>query len=188
MKEQNPELVGWITIPNIAIDYPVMQAKEDNDYYLTHDFHGNKDSHGTPFLDMNCKLGESENLIIYGHHMKDGTMFQNLKLYEDASFCEENPAIYFDTPDNSSTYEVRFVMILSGRETEDFPYHSCTRLNSEEAYEEFIAKCRQYSIWCSEDIPDFRDELLTLSTCEYSKQNGRLILVAQKLYSSLAGD
>ena len=181
LKEQNPELAGWITIPNTAIDYPVMQTVEDNDYYLKHDFQGNEDIHGTPFLDTNCKLGVSQNLIIYGHHMKDGTMFQNLMLYKDSAFCEDNPIIYFDTIDRSGIYELLFVMVMSEKDTEEFPYYKCINLTSEETYQGFFKRCSQYACWSSGEMPDYGEELLTLSTCEYSNKNGRLVIVARRV-------
>lgn len=180
LQQQNQELAGWIRIPDTEIDYPVMQTKEDNDYYLTHDFEREENVHGTPFLDVNCKIGESENLIIYGHHMKDGTMFQNLMLYEDPKYCESNGIIEFDTPEESQQYQVIFVMLLSEEDTGDFPYYKCTDLAKEELYQGFLTRCSQYAIWQSNDLPDPGTQLLTLSTCEYSRENGRLVVVAKE--------
>lgn len=181
LQEQNNELVGWIKIPDTSIDYPVMQTGSDNDYYLTHDFKKEKNVHGTPFLDINCEIGQSQNLIIYGHHMKDGTMFQNLMFYKDANYCKNNGTIYFDTPEKSEEYQVIFVLLLSEEETREFPYYKCIDLSKKEIYQGFLERCRQYALWHSDKLPKTGTPLLTLSTCEYSTENGRLVVVAKKI-------
>ncbi len=181
LKEQNDELAGWITIPGTVIDYPVMQTEEDNDYYLTHDFERSEDPHGTPFLDVNCRIGESENLIIYGHHMKDGTMFQNLMLYKDAGFCQSNGLILFETPGERAQYQIIYVLLMSEKDTEKFPYYKCVDLSMEEIYQGFLKQCSRYAIWSGEELPDPGTKLLTLSTCEYTNENGKLVVVAKQI-------
>lgn len=180
LQKQNQDLAGWLRIPGTNIDYPVMQTVEDNDFYLNHDFEGQEDPHGTPFLDVNCRIGQSENLIIYGHHMKDGTMFQNLMLYKNAEFCEKNGVIQFDTPIESAQYQLLYVLVISEKEAMDFPYYQYIDLPEEKNYEEFRNQCARYAIWSAEEISQTCGELLTLSTCEYSKENGRLVVVAAK--------
>ncbi len=179
MKEQNRDTVGWIEIPDTVINYPVMQTKEDNDFYLDHNFERSEDKHGTPFLDVNCRTDESDNLIIYGHHMKDGTMFQNLMLYKDTDFCEKNDDIKLYTPERNFNFRPVCVMVISSDETEDFPYYKYINFSDEKAFSDFFEKCRKYSIWISNDLPDYGEKLLTLSTCEYSKENGRLVVIAK---------
>ena len=182
LRQQNPELAGWLCIPGTKIDYPVMQTAEDNDFYLTHDFQREENAHGAPFLDVNCRIGASENLIIYGHHMKDGTMFRDLMLYKNADFCESNGTIEFDTPEQSAQYQVIFVMLLSAKNAEDFPYYQYTDLSDEADYREFLENCGKYARWQSEDAMDesaAAGGLLTLSTCEYSHRDGRLVVVAR---------
>lgn len=178
---QYPEMVAWITIPDTAIDYPVMQRTEDDDFYLSHDFTGEKEPHGAPFLDVGCKLGESENLVIYGHHMTDGTMFQNLMRYEDASFCRDSAPIQLHTLQQSREYRVLFVMLISVKEAEQFPYYRCIDLSDEQNYNAYLARCRQYALWSAEEMPEPGTPLLTLSTCEYSRRDGRLVVVAREI-------
>lgn len=180
LQNQNDELVAWIKIPGTVIDYPVMQTGSDNDYYLTHNFNKEEDAHGAPFLDVNCKIGESENLIIYGHHMKDKTMFQNLMLYKDADFCESNGTIEFYTPTESSKYQVIFVILITAEQAEKFPYYKCVDLSNDEVYEGFFQQCSRYAIWQSDDLPSAGTNLITLSTCEYSQTDGRLVVVASQ--------
>lgn len=181
LQKQNKDLAGWLRISGTNIDYPVMQTGEDNDFYMNHDFDGREDPHGTPFLDVNCRIGRSENLIIYGHHMKDGTMFQNLMFYKDAEFCEKNGVIQFDTPIESAQYQLLYVLVMSEKEAMDFPYYQYIDLSEEKIYEEFLNQCTRYAIWSAEEISQTCAELLTLSTCEYSKENGRLVVVAVKM-------
>lgn len=185
LQKQNGELVGWIRIPGTDIDYPVMQTGSDNDYYLTHAFNREENVHGTPYLDVNCKIGESDNLIIYGHNMKDGTMFQNLMNYKDPGFCESNGTIEWDTPEESEAYQLIFVMLISVGEAERFPYYQCIDLSYEEIYEGFLKQCSRYAIWQSDDLPAPGTKLLTLSTCEYSQTDGRLVVVAKKKEGSV---
>lgn len=180
LQGQNEDLAGWLRIPGTEIDYPVMQTKKDTDYYLNHDFEGNEDPHGAPFLDVNCRIGESENLIIYGHHMKDGSMFQNLMLYKDTDFCETNGTILFDTPQESAQYQVIFVLVMSEKDSEDFPYYQCMNLSKDEIYQGFLKQCKRHAIWAGTEMPETGTGLLTLSTCEYSSDNARLVVIAKR--------
>lgn len=179
LQQQNRELAGWIRIPGTEINYPVMQTESDNDYYLTHDFNREENVHGALFLDVNCSIRDSENLIIYGHNMKDGTMFQNLMGYKDADYCNANGRIRLDLPEESSWYQLLFVMLLSEADAEKFPYYKCIDLSNEEIYQGFLTQCSRYAIWQNGSLPEPGTRLLTLSTCEYSEENGRLVVVAQ---------
>lgn len=179
LKKQNRELIAWLRIPNTIIDYPVMQTKEDNDYYLTHSFDMNQDRHGTPFVDVRCRVGKSENVIIYGHHMKDGTMFQNLMLYKDAEFCKNNENIQLFTAEETFSYKVICVILIGEREMEAFPYFNYIDFQDAERFHEFWEKCGEYAVWKTEGPVVYGNALLTLSTCEYSKGNGRLVVIAQ---------
>lgn len=181
LKKQNSDLVGWIRIPGTVIDYPVMQNGSDDEYYLTHDFEKKENVHGVPFLDAACIPGKSDNLILYGHHMKDGTMFQNLMLYQDPAFCETNGTICLDILSESATYQVIFVLLITEEETRQFPYYQCTDLSDGEIYQGFLRQCSRYAIWQSKDLPSAGTKLLTLSTCEYTRKNGRLVVVAKQV-------
>lgn len=181
LQKQNKELVGWISIADTRIDYPVMQTDEDTDFYLSHDFEKKKENHGTPYLDVNCKVDKSDNLVIYGHNMKDGTMFHDLLEYRNADFCTQNGLIRFDTPEESGQYQVAFVMLISVKEAEEFPYHQAIKFENEESFNDYLQKCEKYAVWSSTQKPVFGAKLLTLSTCEYTKNNGRLVVVAQQV-------
>lgn len=88
--EQNPDFAGWITIPGTNIDYPVMQSIDNPNFYLKHAFDGSYSSYGVPYAQENCDLKLSDNIILYGHHMNDGSMFADLCKYESEDFYREH--------------------------------------------------------------------------------------------------
>lgn len=99
LKSQNQDIAGWIYIRGTTIDYPIVQGK-DNEEYLHQDFNKKKSSSGTIFLDNNCKKDfTSDNNIIYGHHMKNGTMFAQLLKFREKSFLKKHNEIMIFTPD-----------------------------------------------------------------------------------------
>ena len=97
LHEENPDCIGWLTIDGTRIDYPVMYRPGDKNYYLHRDFNGEYSANGCLFLAEECVLGDSDNLIIYGHHMNSGKMFADLEKYKDEGFYEEHPTILFRT-------------------------------------------------------------------------------------------
>ncbi len=180
LQEENGDLAAWIRIPNTHIDYPVMQSERDPDYYLHRDFDKREQYHGTPYLDVNCDLDESENLIVYGHNMKDGSMFQNLMKYREADFCRDNGLILFSTPEKTYEYQVCLVMLISGAEAEEFPFYRYTELSDESSYQEYLDKCKAYAIWTDEESLRSAAPLLCLATCEYSREDGRMVVIARR--------
>lgn len=101
LKSQNQDIAGWIYIRGTTIDYPIVQGK-DNEEYLHQDFNKKKSSSGTIFLDNNCKKDfTSDNNIIYGHHMKNGTMFAQLLKFREKSFLKKHNEIMIFTPDRT---------------------------------------------------------------------------------------
>lgn len=115
-RSENPSVIGWVTIPGTNIDHPIVQApQEDPDYYLSHDVHGDPNSHGCPYLDADCaELGLlSPNSVIFAHHMDDGSMFSQLAGFSDASFAAEHPTILLQTPDWKVTLSPRMVGVVN---------------------------------------------------------------------------
>lgn len=88
--EQNPDFAGWITIPGTNIDYPVMQSIDNPNFYLKHAFDGSYSNYGVPYAQENCDLKLSDNIILYGYHMNDGSMFADLCKYESEDFYREH--------------------------------------------------------------------------------------------------
>ncbi|MBQ7284509.1 MAG: class B sortase, partial [Oscillospiraceae bacterium] len=105
LKEKNPHFVGWVKIENTKLDYPVMHTPDDVEYYLRRSFDGSYAVSGTPFIGYDC-TADSRLSIIYGHHMKNGTMFATLHNYQDKAYWENHKELRFDTVDSLRTYEI----------------------------------------------------------------------------------
>ena len=95
--DQNNDFIGWICIEGTNINYPVMQTPNNPDYYLKHSFEKTYSDYGVPYIEESCAVGLSNNVVIYGHHMKNGSMFADLCNYTDKNFYEEHKTIQFDT-------------------------------------------------------------------------------------------
>ncbi|MDY5586601.1 MAG: CHAP domain-containing protein [Oscillospiraceae bacterium] len=134
--EQNQDFIGWIKIDGTKVDYPVMQSPNNPDYYLKHSFEKAYSDYGVPYIDEACATGISNNLVIYGHHMKNGTMFSDLCNYTDADFCKEHPIINFDTLSGFGEYQIVAVFKFDTNH-EDFRYNEYTQMN-EEQFKEFM--------------------------------------------------
>ncbi len=180
--EVNNHVVGWIEIQGTPINYPVVQLKEEPDFYLTHGLDKKKSIHGVPYVDARVRVGESTNTIIYAHQMKDGTMFTGLNSYLDADFYQENPYILFNTLESFGKYEIISVFKTTNLSGEGFPYYNFIETQNEEEFDEFIHQVKELSSYDTRTSAVYGDSLLTLSTCEYTLQEGRLVVVAKKIF------
>lgn len=181
--ERNPEFIGWISIPDTNLDFPVMYSPARADFYLRHDFEGEYSNYGVPYLDEDCTLTAedcSENLIIYGHNMKTGTIFGCLTGYKEASYYREHPCIEFDTLYGDGTYEVFAAFAIDVVSDTGFAYNTYIDMD-EETFNEFVGEAKRRSDVDSGITPQYGDELLTLSTCEYSSSNGRYVVCARRV-------
>lgn len=177
--EQNNDFVGWIYIDGTNINYPVMQTPDNPDYYLKHSFEKTWSDYGVPYLDEACVIGQSNNLVIYGHHMSNGSMFCDLELYSDPAFCMEHPVIRFDTLSSFGEYEVIAVFRYNTNQ-ETFRYDREVNMD-EGRFSWFIEQVHARELFSTGKDASFGDQLLTLSTCEYTYKNGRLVVVARKV-------
>lgn len=177
----NSDVIGWIEIDGTNIDYPVMQ---NGDYYLHKNIYKNYSSHGTPYLANYCDVKNSDNLIIYGHHMKDNTMFSQLEKYKNYNFYQNHKYIRFFTIENGTTiediYEVMIAFKTIAYSDAGFKYYSYIDFQSEEDYAEFVENCRKLEFYDTGINGTKEDKYITLSTCEYSQKNGRMVVVAKK--------
>ena len=183
---KNKSVVGWLTIEGTGIDYPVMQTV-NNDYYLDHDFNGKEDKNGSIFLDCNCNaMFRSTNLIIYGHHMKSGKMFGNLKKYESEDYCKEHNIIQFDTIYEKGLYEVMYVFRDNIKDAEDvsFKYYQFIDAASPEEFESNMNAMSEMSLYDTGVTATYGDDILTLSTCNGSTSTARFVVVAKRIPSS----
>lgn len=178
---ENPDCVGWIQIEGTVIDYPVMYHPAEENYYLHRDFYGEYSANGCLFLSELCNPKTSDNLIIYGHHMNSGKMFAALDLYKDVQFYREHPLISYNTLEGEETYQVFAVFCTPVYTGSDFPYYTFTKAEDAEDYQEYIDAVKGRSLYDTGTSAVFGDKLLTLSTCEYSQRNGRIVVVAKRI-------
>lgn len=178
----NPDLKGWITIPGTTLSLPVVQGK-DNSYYLSHDFYGAKDRHGTIFADCEADFdGSEQNIVLYGHNMRDGSMFGGLKAYREEEYYREHASFFLYLPEEEREYEILAVLrndILPGEE-ELFQYYDYKQIESEEMFEEYYKEIKEHSLYPIETEARYGDELITLCTCDYGSKDQRLLIVGRK--------
>lgn len=178
---QNSDMVGWISVAGTNINYPVMQTPNEANFYLKHNFEKEYSDLGTPYIQENCNIAESDNLVIYGHHIKGQKMFGALESYKNKNFYEEHKIIQFDTLTQHGEYQIVAVFKTVAYSSEGFRYYDFVDAENAEAFDEYIAKCKELALYDTGVTAEYGDRLITLSTCEYSAQNGRLVVVAKKV-------
>lgn len=177
--EQNPEMVGWLRIDGTVIDYPVMHTPDNPEKYLHRDFKGDYSYPGVPFIDYRCKL-DSDNLVIYGHNMTDGSMFRTLTDYQQKNHWESHPVIRFDSLYEEREYEVVaafYDRIYYTHET-NFKFYNFIDAANEAEYERAMEQFRKKSLYDTGVTPKYGQQLITLVTCTYQVENGRFVVVA----------
>ena len=179
--EQNTDFVGWISIEGTNIDYPVMQTIDEPNYYLKRGFDKQYSAYGVPYVQENCDLGISDNCVLYGHHMSNGSMFSDLCKYADENFYQEHKIIRFDTLSGFGEYEVIAAFKTTAYSEQGFKYYHFTLADSAEDFDAYISKCKELSIYDTGVGAEYGDKLITLSTCEYSRTNGRMVVVAKQV-------
>lgn len=182
--EQNPDFVGWISIDGTNINYPVMQTPGNPDFYLKHAFDKSYSTYGVPYVQENCDLEQSDNVVIYGHHMKNGSMFSDLCKFESEEFYQEHKTIHFDTLADFGAYEIIAAFKTVAYSQEGFKYYHFINAEDEAAFDEFIAECKSLALYDTGVAAVYGDKLITLSTCEYSRTNGRMVIVAKLVVPS----
>ena len=180
--EQNQDLFGWVSIAETEIDYPVMPTTQDEEYYLRRAFDGSDSVSGTPFLATGCFEGGG-NYIIYGHNMRDGSMFASILDYADMDFWEAHPVISFDTLEEPGTYEVIaafYVDVSISENGVEFPYYEYTDLRDDAVFTEYLSQVETAALYDTGITAEPGEQLLTLSTCSYNTSDERFVVVAVK--------
>ena len=182
--DMNPDIVGWISIDGTNVDYPVMQTVYDEEYYLHRNYYKEETKSGLPFMDNRCITRlPSTNLIIYGHNMKSGAMFADLLKYESKSYYEKHKFIRFDTIYEEAMYEIIAVFKSNvsyvGENT--FKFYNFIQADTPEEFENYYNTIRSMSLYDIEATAVSSDYLITLSTCEYSVEDGRFVVVARRI-------
>ena len=178
---QNEDMVGWISIDGTTVNYPVMQTTNNPNFYLKHNFEKAYSDLGTPYIQENCNLSDSDNLVIYGHHIKGGKMFGALEDYKSKKFYEEHKTVHFDTLTEQAEYEIVAVFKTVAYSSAGFRYYDFVDAEDGKAFDEYVSKCKELALYDTGVTAEYSDRLITLSTCEYSAQNGRLVVVAKKI-------
>ena len=183
LHEQNPDIVGWIKIDDTRVDYPVMWTPEEPEYYLRRNFQKEESMAGTPFLDAASTMPGSSNWLIYGHNMKNGTMFHDTLKYEDKAFYDGHKTIHFDTLEGEGLYEIVAVCYtqIYAENAQVFKYYQYASITDEASFDAYVQGVKSLSIYDTGVTPVWGDQLITLSTCEYSVEDGRFIIVARKM-------
>lgn len=172
LQAENPDCIGWLTIPNTSVDYPVVWTPTDPEHYLRRDFYGDSSSGGTPFLDgRNLPQPEGQNLILYGHNMTDGSMFKPIVQYLVPNFLVTHQDIYLELDGNQYHYKVEAALATDNR----CSLYSYTDLSDPVEASEFRRALLQEG---ELDVVHHAPGYLTLSTCNDQGGNSRVLVVA----------
>lgn len=182
----NSDMVGWLEIDGTDISYPVMQTKDNPGYYLNHDFYRKPSGFGVPYVSESCDVNRpSDNILIHGHHIKGGKLFGALMKYKSIDFYADHMMIDLTTRTEHRRYMILAVLltaVYTGSESE-FAFYSFTDALDKQDFDRFIYQCKRLSLYDTGLAAQYGDQLLTLSTCEYSQKNGRLVVVAKRLWN-----
>lgn len=180
--QQNSDTVGWIYIPGTKVNYPVMQTPDRPDFYLKHRFDKAWSDWGCIYVRETCDVfAPSDNLVLYGHHMKDGSMFAGLDPYKKQAFWQDNQYFYLDNLYQRHTYQVFAAFKTSANADEGYPYHLFNDAANQEEFDSFVSTVKSLSYYDTGITPQYGDKLITLSTCEYTLANGRFVVVAVRI-------
>lgn len=175
----NNDIVGWISIDNTNINYPVMQTIDRPNYYLNRNFYKEYSSLGTPYIAEHCNIEKSDNLIIYAHNIIGNKMFGELKNYKNKDYYNNHKIIKFFTKKENAEYEI--ISVFKTVAYTGFQYYKFYNADNKEEFDTFIKKCKELSFYDTQISAEYGEKIITLSTCEDSIKNGRLVVVAKKL-------
>lgn len=182
LKEINPDVVGYVEIPDTPIAYPVMQnAGEEGAFYLWRNMKGEKDRYGTPFLDIRCDIRKpSQSLWVYGHNMHNKTMFSYLEKYRNQSYREKHPEIIFEREGETGIYEIAAAIDLDISRQEDSAFFDLIDPEPEEM-QEYLEWIRERQLYDTGVTLQEEDRLLCLSTCYRFRvgKSGRVAVIAR---------
>jgi len=173
-EESNSDIVAWLTVPDTNIDYPVMQA-EDNDFYLLRDAKKRNNKNGTLFLDYRASAGFTDfSSVIYGHHMESGLMFQNLIKFKEKAFWDATPAAILYTP--GCTYRLEFFAVAVVRQDSNLYEYVFEAPSDREAH---IANIYSAAKFYRDIGVTEKERMVALSTCSYEFKDARTIVFAR---------
>ena len=186
LQKENSEIIGWIEIEGTIINYPVCQPMGDDDsYYMTRNYKKEKDNDGAIFLDpkYNWKI-PSTNLLLYGHNNKNGTMFQELMNYKKEDYYKDHSKIRFTTIEEDAEYEIIAVFlsrVYYKNEENVFRFYYFIDAEYEDEFDYYVSESKKASLYDTGKTAIYGEQLMTLVTCEYSQEDGRLAVVLKKI-------
>ena len=173
--EQNSDCIGWVSIPGTTLDYPVMYTPDNPQKYLRLSFEEKYSFSGVPFLDARCSL-KSDNLIVYGHNLKNDTMFSSLGGYVQESYSRKHPEIEFETESEKAVYSVFAVVQVD----ENDEWYNFVDAPNSKNFSSYIDAIKNKAVYTTDAVPEFGQQLLTLATCYGSDKSGRLLIISVK--------
>lgn len=177
--EQNKDIIAWIKINDSNINYPIMQTKNNPNFYLRRNFYKNYSYYGTPYMAEQCNINTSDNLIIYGHHIRNNKMFGELEDYRNKEYYENHKNIELYTLDGKKDYEI--VYVFKTIANKGFDYYHYIDFKDESEFTTFNNKCKELAFFNIQIQCKYGDKFITLSTCDYTSKNGRLVVVARQI-------
>lgn len=188
-KNNNKDFVGWLRIDGTKLDYPVMQSPvSEANYYLYRDYNGENSTRGSIYAREECDIfTPGDNVTMYGHNMKDGSMFAALNAYVDKSAWDNNSLVFFDTFNHETgevqyhVYKIFAVFKTTANLGEGFTYQRFENAANQQEFDEFVSNCKKLSFYDTGITPQYGDKMICLSTCEYTLDNGRLVVAAVRI-------
>lgn len=180
LQSENPDFMGWIRVEDTVIDYPVMRSPDEPERYLHRDFQGEYSVAGTPFvLPISDPEKPSDNITIYAHHMKNGSMFAALVPYEQEEAFRKQPYVQFNTLYDRGLYQI--IAVFRTYVGSDFRYYAFADAATAEEFDAYVQSAKALSLYDTGVSAAYGDKLITLSTCDYHDVDGRLVVVAKKV-------
>lgn len=178
LQDLNPDIYAWIQIPGTNVNYPIVQSSTDDSYYLDHTIEGNEGYPGSIYTEsLNSKDFTDFNTVIYGHDMKDGTMFKDLHKYEDLAFLQENQTVIIYTPEKKLTYKIFAAVVYDDRHI--LKSYDFSDAAQRQGFLDSISEIRSMnSNVLSEPAVNTDSHILTLSTCIGSMPDNRFVVEA----------
>jgi len=174
LKEINSDVMGWIKLEDSNIDYPIVYAS-DNDYYLKHLIDGTENNSGTLFVDARNQHDFLDtNTVIYGHHMRNGSMFADVENYKDSDYYSTHKEIVIETP------SAKWIMYpVAGIVTDGFDDYIKFNFASDDEYSQYVNYFVENSTFVSDETINSGDKMMLLSTCSYDVYEGRYVLIGK---------
>ena len=183
LTKKNSDFVGWLSIKDTVIDYPVMKSSEDDpEFYLHRDFDKNYSFSGTLFIGEGCDA-DSDAFVIYGHNMNSGSMFGSLDSYKSGSFALEHKDIVFRTQKENRVYRVfaAFQTKILPEDSNEFAYYRSVGELSKEEYNAALENIQKMSLISLNEAPKYPQQIMFLSTCYYHTDQGRFVVAAYRI-------